>query len=521
MSECVRTCVLPTVKKKTNQPWKQFFFELNFSSVFSPLTQFKQMIWKLFKTFLLNTCCCCFLCPARTPDRSRALAVASSSGCPPLITSLVSRPLVASLAPCQISHWLQRFVLTLKLIHNLSSLRPSSLLHQHARLDSEPPPPLHRSLGFCSSWLPFVWYLDFNHHLFISIGPTVTFNGAILHQIHYVSSIDWPKSLTLLVPSCLWLKKWEIPTTSFPLSLQFVFSFGLWPFVMSSTATQPRRLDSMLPCWTTISGARSSSSSNHVSCYDASVLIRNFKLIMRSNRKSPSSKFLSPAATGTNMEFRVNMRQTGSGRLIWGPTGNLRRIWGPLSISEESAAFISETHFLVWSRSTGLECNTRSIILPRNLERLEWDPEMIIIHSCHLLWEADGFQKGAAPQCRRVIVKVFVPHVRISPRANYFLRAPLPASFTFWDTHIHQCVWISQATVNPHPHPQSPSTFWLIITPQWGQRAILSHLANLRDRFILNRPFNVKWRDVGRLCCEGKGFSKGNLSTKLLRKNLI
>lgn len=152
-------------------------------------------------------------------------------------------------------------------------------------------------------------------------------------------------------------------------------------------------------------------------------------------------------------------------------------VWGPMGSS--NCPF--------WSRDAApqdSECNTRPLILPHNLERLQRDPELIIIHSCHLLWEADGFRKGAATQYRGVIVKVFVPHVRISPRANYFLRAPLPASFTFWDTHIHQCVWISQTTVTP-----PSSTFWLIITPQWGQRAILSHLANLRDSFHIKLSF--------------------------------
>lgn len=40
-----------------------------------------------------------------------------------------------------------------------------------------------------------------------------------------------------------------------------------------------------------------------------------------------------------------------------------------------------------------------------------------------------------------VIVKVFVPLVRFLLKANYFLHAPLPASFTSGDAHVHQCAW--------------------------------------------------------------------------------
>lgn len=169
----------------------------------------------------------------------------------------------------------------------------------------------------------------------------------------------------------------------------------------------PRVIDSTLCCYNTFLGALSLSTSNH--------------------------------AEG------LTRRQFSSVSWSWilGPT---------VPISEDSVFFSG--YSIMWRRSTGLqkencERNTRPLILPCNLERLEWDLEIIIIHSCHLLWEDDGFQKGAALQYRRVIVKVFVPHVRISPRANYFLRAPLPASFTFWDTHIHQCVWISQPAVIP------------------------------------------------------------------------
>lgn len=65
---------------------------------------------------------------------------------------------------------------------------------------------------------------------------------------------------------------------------------------------------------------------------------------------------------------------------------------------------------------------------------------MVITHLSPLLEEDDAFENSAALQYHHVIVKVFVPHVRISLRANYFLRASLPASFTSRDTHIHQYV---------------------------------------------------------------------------------
>lgn len=68
-----------------------------------------------------------------------------------------------------------------------------------------------------------------------------------------------------------------------------------------------------------------------------------------------------------------------------------------------------------------------------------------LLHCCHILSEENASQYSASLLYHHASVKVFVPHVRISLKANYFLHAPLAVSFTSGDARIHQCVW------NPNP----------------------------------------------------------------------
>lgn len=98
-----------------------------------------------------------------------------------------------------------------------------------------------------------------------------------------------------------------------------------------------------------------------------------------------------------------------------------------------------------------------------------------LLHSRHILSQVDASQYSTSLRYHHAIVKVFVPHVRISLKANYFLHAPLPASSTSGDAHIHQCVWNSSLFWNIladyHTTMGSISTVFL----QWPSVLTLYH----------------------------------------------